>query len=107
MHYNFNSPCKKSSRKISKAFIDLLLINTIIPLKFIYANYNKTDTREDLLKLVSKISPEKNSIIERFLGLGITVKNALETQSLLQLNNNYCIKKNCLKCAVGYNLIKN
>lgn len=107
VHYNFNSPCKKSSRKISKAFIDLLLINTIIPLKFVYANYNKTDTREDLLKLVSKISPEKNSIIERFSGLGITVKNALETQSLLQLNNNYCIKKNCLKCAIGYNLIKN
>ena len=36
-HYTFSSKSKKSNKKITKSFINLLLVNTIIPLKFIYS----------------------------------------------------------------------
>ena len=35
-HYTFETISKKSTKRLSKSFIDLLIINTIIPLKFVY-----------------------------------------------------------------------
>jgi hypothetical protein len=35
-HYNFDSISKKSPKKITTSFVDLLIINTIIPLQFLY-----------------------------------------------------------------------
>ena len=36
-HYTFEKESKRSTKKLTKSFIDLLLINTIIPIKFIDA----------------------------------------------------------------------
>ena len=33
-------------------------------------------------------------------------KNAFETQSLLQLKNEYCDKSKCLECGIGIQLLK-
>ncbi|MFQ3305826.1 MAG: hypothetical protein ACI9K4_000891, partial [Polaribacter sp.] len=35
-HYNFESISKPSPKKMTSSFVDLLIINTIIPLKFLY-----------------------------------------------------------------------
>ncbi len=66
-HYTFDTLSKKSKKKLSKAFIDLLLINTIIPLKFTYLKSLGTIDFDDLFKLVCEIKPEKNKIISNFL----------------------------------------
>ncbi|MGB0879433.1 MAG: DUF2851 family protein [Polaribacter sp.] len=105
-HYTFKTPSKKSAKKISKAFVDLLLINTIIPLKFQYLKERGKVDEENILKLIQQIKPEKNGIIAKFSELKITAKNALETQSLLELKNNYCTPKRCLECVIGNQLLK-
>lgn len=105
-HYTFESESKKSAKKLSKSFIDLLLINTIVPLKFVYLQSRGAVDEEEILQLVRQISSEKNSIIEQFSKLKIKSKNALESQALLELKNNYCTKKRCLQCAIGNNLLK-
>jgi hypothetical protein len=56
---------------------------------------------EDLIDLLDEVAPEKNSIIEKFNSFGIQSNNAFETQSLLQLKNEYCAKNACLRCAIG------
>lgn len=105
-HYSFTSISKGSNKKLTKSFIDLLLINTIIPLLFVYQkNIGKSDF-ESLLELIKQIKSEKNSIISKFNSLNIKTKNTLETQSLLQLKNEYCDKMRCLQCAVGNSLLK-
>jgi hypothetical protein len=38
-HYNFNSRSNKRPKFLTKQFINLLLINTIIPLKYVYNNF--------------------------------------------------------------------
>ncbi|SEP80990.1 DUF2851 family protein [Flavobacterium urocaniciphilum] len=106
-HYNFSKTSKSKSKTLSKQFIDLLIINTIIPIKFCYEkNLGKLNI-EDLIKLLEGIPPEKNSIIDKFFEFKVKASCAFETQSLLELKNEYCKKNRCLKCAVGLQLLKN
>jgi len=105
-HYTFETTSKKSSKKLTKSFIDLLLINTIVPLKFVYLKNRGELTEGAFLSLIQEVSSEKNGIISKFLDLGISSKNALESQALLQLKNNYCTAKKCLNCAIGNNLLR-
>lgn len=105
-HYTFQKKSKKSSKKLSKAFIDLLLINTIIPIKFMYLRSLGTTDYSSVIKIIEQIKPEKNSIISNFNALKIETHNAFNTQGLLQLKNEYCNKKRCLNCAIGKELLK-
>ena len=105
-HYTFETESKKSAKKLTKSFVDLLLINTIIPLKFVYLQNRGEVKEDDILKLINQISSEKNNVISNFSNLKIDAKNAFESQALLQLKNNYCAKKRCLQCAIGNNLLR-
>jgi len=104
-HYTFEKVSKKSAKKLTKSFIDLLLINTIIPLKFLYYKNREEAKETDFLEVLQKIKSEKNTIISKFNELKITSKNAYESQALLELKNNYCAKKQCLQCAIGVKLL--
>jgi hypothetical protein len=105
-HYQFDKESPKKSKKLSKSFIDLLLINTIIPIQFAYAKSIGEEISEDLLAILVAVAPEKNSIVDKFHCFGIKATNAFETQSLLQLKNEYCSQGKCLDCAIGMELLK-
>jgi hypothetical protein len=106
-HYQFDKVSPKKKKLLSKSFIDLLIINTILPIQFAYAQNQGRENTEDLIQLLNGIDPEKNAVIDKFKSFGITPQNAFETQSLLQLKNEYCDKSNCLKCAIGVELMQN
>ena len=105
-HYNFESISKKSPKKITTSFVDLLIINTIIPLQFLYQKSRGEVHEEFFLVLLKKMKPEKNSIISKFSEIGVSSKNAFDTQALLELKNNYCAPKRCLECAIGNAILK-
>ena len=105
-HYTFDKVSKSSPKKLTKSFVDLLLINTIIPLKFLYQKNRGEVNENDFLAILQKIKSEKNSIISKFDEIGIKTKNGYETQSLLELKNNYCAKKLCLQCVIGIKLLR-
>lgn len=104
-HYTFNKESKKTKKKATKAFVDLLLINTIIPLKFSYSKYTGQPIEDELLSLIRDISAEKNSIVTTFRSLKLNAESALESQAILQLKSEYCDKSRCLQCAVGNTLL--
>ncbi len=105
-HYNFDKSSPKKEKSLSKSFIDLLIINTIVPIQFAYANSLGKENAELLIDFLSNIPAEKNNIIEKFTTFGIKSKNAFQSQSLLQLKNEYCNNKKCLQCSVGLELLK-
>jgi Protein of unknown function (DUF2851) len=105
-HYNFDKISPKKEKSLSKSFIDLLIINTIVPIRFAYANSLGKENAELLIDFLSNIPPEKNNIIEKFSTFGIKSKSAFQSQSLLQLKNEYCNHKKCLQCAIGLELLK-
>ncbi|NNC49196.1 MAG: DUF2851 family protein [Flaviramulus sp.] len=100
-HYTFQKESKLSSKILTKSFIDLLLINTIIPIKFCYAKQKGETIDDDIIKLSNTIKSEKNSIISAFNNLKKVSNSSLDSQSLIQLNTNYCKTNKCLKCAIG------
>lgn len=104
-HYNFGKTSKKSVKKISNSFLDLLMINTIIPLKFCYQRYQGKENNESLFKMMMSIKKEDNSIVDNFRKLHVSIKDAKESQSYIQLYNKYCVKDKCLDCAVGASLM--
>jgi hypothetical protein len=105
-HYNFEKESSPKIKSLSTSFMDLLIINTIIPIKFLYAKSLGEDNSEELIDLISQIKPEKNIVIDKFNSFKVKSKNAFDTQSLLQLKNEYCNYKKCLQCNVGLALLK-
>lgn len=104
-HYTFSKESKPSKKKLSKAFIDLLLINTVIPIKFSYAKANGKDIEGHIFNLIKSLKQEQNSITKKFLSLKEIKKSALTSQSLIQLKLEFCDKNKCLQCAIGNDLI--
>jgi hypothetical protein len=72
----------------------------------VYLQSRGVVNEDDILELIRQISSEKNSIISKFLDFKISSKNALESQALIELKNNYCTKKRCLHCAIGNSLLR-
>ena len=105
-HYQFDATSPKKSKSLSKAFIDLIIINTIVPIQFAYAKSQGQDNIEIAIQLLESIAPEQNGIIRKFHDFGIAAHNAFASQSLLQLKNEYCNKSKCLNCAIGIELLK-
>ena len=105
-HYQFDKESPKKVKKLSKSFVDLLLINTIIPIQFAYAKSLGKESVDNLIEMLVLVAPEKNAVIDKFTSFGIKAANSFETQSLLQLKNEYCVIGKCLDCAIGMELLK-
>ncbi len=105
-HYQFDNESPKKQKALSKAFIDLIIINTIVPIRFAFAKYQGKEMDENGIAILNKIASEDNVIVKKFSDFGIFSKSAFQSQSLLQLKNEYCNKNQCLQCAVGIELLK-
>lgn len=104
-HYTFSKTSKVFKKLMTKPFIDLLIINTLIPLKFSYAKSQGKSIEEEVFQLIKEIKIENNTIVSKFLNLKPLEKNALNSQALLQLKQDFCDKNKCLQCAIGNSLI--
>lgn len=105
-HYVFDEPAAFKKKSLGKQMVQNIMINTAIPLLYAYGDVNDTDVyRNKALKWMECIDAESNSITNGFEKLGIENKTAFDSQSLLQLKNNYCDQKRCLQCAIGNKLL--
>ncbi|WP_347374318.1 DUF2851 family protein [Aequorivita sp. Q41] len=104
-HYNFGISSLKRKKRMTNKFVDLLVVNTIIPLKFCFAVQQGRDITEEILQLASAVSSEENTIVNKFNSLKKVSNNGCESQALLQLKNEYCDKNLCLQCAVGSSIL--
>ena len=104
-HYNFNTPSKKRTHRLTKSFKQLLMLNTIFPFLFHYYNYLGSSKKDKVLDWVRQLPPEKNNYTSGFAQLGCEVQDALESQACIQLKTTYCTPKRCLQCVIGHQLL--
>ncbi len=104
-HFSFGKESRKGLKKLTKPFIDLLLVNTILPVKFSYSRYLGKDVNEEILEIVYAIRKEENNVVSNFELLGLSLKSAGGSQAVLQLHSEYCSKNKCLQCAIGNSLL--
>lgn len=105
-HYIFGRESNIHNCNITRRSCDLIMINTVIPMLFVYGKSHNEQIKEEALSLLQKIKPENNHITERFKAMGIKCDSAFESQALIQLQNHYCDNKRCMECQIGYDLIK-
>ena len=106
-HYLFGKITPSSNKKMGNDFISTLAINTLVPFLFEYGKFkNNEEIRERAISLLEEIAAEKNSIIRKWQNIGINVSNAMQSQALIQLKNEYCNKKRCLECSIGLEIMK-
>jgi len=105
-HYVFDKESPKKTKKLSKSFLDLMLINTIVPIQFAYAQAKGQAITDKNIAMLDGIAAENNAVIQKFSSFGVTAVSAFESQALLQLKSEYCNKGKCLSCAIGMELLK-
>lgn len=106
-HYHFRYASPRKEKTIGENALNILLINTVVPMLFAYGLHNKRpEYCERATRLLESIPPEKNTIVTTFYNAGITVRYAGDSQALIQLKREYCEKKKCLYCRIGFRMLK-
>ena len=105
-HYVFGSESKGKPKKAGSQAEDIILINSVIPALYSYGKARDTVYyTEKAARFLEDIKPENNAIINDWIKAGIKPDSALISQALLQLRDNYCRKRKCLECRIGFKLI--
>ncbi|MCR5713083.1 MAG: DUF2851 family protein [Prevotella sp.] len=106
-HYTFGSISDLNEKNLSPFSMNLLMINTCIPMLFAYGLHSAKETLcNRAFDFLEQLKAENNYIIRLWKECGLTVKNAGDSQALIQLKKEYCDKKECLRCRIGYEYLK-
>ncbi len=106
-HYRFDESSVFKKKKPGKEMIDNIIINTICPALFAYGVYQGENRyREKAVNWLEQTAAENNVITKGFRQLGMEIQNAFDSQSLIELKNEYCNKKRCLDCSAGNAILK-
>lgn len=107
-HYSFDAPAENSKeKKLGRGSVNNIIINTVAPIKFLYAAQETTaNDQDDALKLLDELPAEANHIIDIWAMHDWQPKHASQSQAQIQLYNNYCTHKKCTNCAIGISLLK-
>lgn len=107
-HYQFDKSSRACHKKAGRAFCEGLIINAWVPLLFEYGvQHDDQNYKDQAFDILNQLSPENNNVVRIWHQAGVEAQNAAQTQSLLQLYNEYCINRRCLRCRIGYYVIKN
>lgn len=106
-HYGFGNTSRRHQKLLSEASLQVLIINTVVPMLFAYGQYIGDEQLIDRsFSFLEQLPAERNSIIDMWRQCGIDVKSAGDTQALIQLKSQYCDRKDCLRCRIGFEYLK-
>ena len=106
-HYTFGSTSVKNDKHLSPFSLNLLIINTVVPILFAYGRHRGEEKYCDrAFDFLESLKAENNHIVRMWQQCGLNVENAGDSQALIQLKKEYCDKKECLRCRFGYEFLK-
>ena len=106
-HYAFGSTSTKSEKHLSYGSINLLMINTAIPMLFAYGRHTTKEVLCDrAFDFLEQLKAENNYIIRMWQQVGLPVKSAGDSQALIQLKKEYCDRRECLRCRIGFEYLR-
>jgi hypothetical protein len=106
-HYHFFKTTSDSVPSLGESSIDNILINTVVPLLVAYGKARDEQRYVDrAVNILQDIKAEDNTIIKNWKNLKMNCATAFDSQALLELHNNFCMKRRCLECTIGFSLLK-
>jgi hypothetical protein len=106
-HYVFKTFIDEVIAPLGKASIDSIIINTVVPLIVCYGKEKDEQVYIDrAVEILQGITAEENAITKKWGELGMKCQTAFDSQALLELYNNYCLRRRCLDCSIGASLVR-
>ena len=105
-HYLFAHESHKSLKGIGQKAIEGIIINTVVPFLFSFADTRGNQSMKDkAIEILEKLPAENNVITRMWHETGIDCASAFDSQALIQLKKMYCDKRNCLRCRIGHKVL--
>ncbi len=105
-HYMFGREVPATAGRAGRQSVDLLIINAVAPMLFVYGRLRQQQERCDLaLDILDSMPPEENSVVTDFTEAGLRPESAFASQALLELRTYWCRHHRCLDCMIGSSLI--
>ena len=105
-HYLFAHESHKSLKGIGQKAIEGIIINTVVPFLFSFADTRGNQSMKDkAIEILEKLPAENNVITRMWHETGIDCASAFDSQALIQLKKEYCDKRNCLRCRIGHKVL--
>ena len=106
-HFNFRKVSSSREKQVGKNAQNLIVINTVIPFLYAYGLHKADELLcERATGFLESLKAEDNHIIRHWSGAGLPVSTAADSQALLQLQKEYCDKKDCLRCRFGFEYLR-
>jgi hypothetical protein len=106
-HYTFDELTDHKPKHLGSQMADNIVINTIIPVLFAYGLFSKQEVfKEKAIHWLQQLPAEHNAITRQWSAAEIANHSAFDSQSLIELTNNYCHHQRCLDCAVGNKILQ-
>ena len=106
-HFNFRKVSSSREKQVGKNAQNLIIINTVIPFLYAYGLHKADELLcERATGFLESLKAEDNHIIRHWSGAGLPVSTAADSQALLQLQKEYCDKKDCLRCRFGFEYLR-
>lgn len=105
-HYMLGEESPRKSKYLGDSSLDVIIINTVVPILFAYGkSIGDESLCERALLFLEQINPESNFITRDFAYAKLKARNAYDSQALIQLRREYCDKRKCLYCRIGYRML--
>lgn len=106
-HFNFKKASPRQEKRVGEGALNLIAINTVIPFLYAYGLHKADEVLCDrATRFLESLKAENNHVTRLWDGAGLPVFTAADSQALLQLQKEYCDKKDCLRCRFGYEYLK-
>lgn len=106
-HYSFGTPETSAPATLGRQSVNILLINVAAPYYLAYAALRQEpEVAESAMRLLESLPPENNSIVNGWRDAGLKIRDAAESQAVIQLTRRYCEERRCLDCRIGHQLLR-
>jgi len=105
-HYTIDGPTYNKNLSMGETSVENILINTVAPFFFFYSKKLEKPLYSELaINLLMHSSFEKSAKTKLFDSKKTCLKSAADSQAIINLYDQYCSKKLCLKCGIWASFI--
>ena len=106
-HHVPGAASDESPKRLGAFKAHIIGINLVAVLQFAYGSSTGDERlRDSALSLLERLPAEDNRFMRAWRQAGVPIRNAFESQALLQLATEYCAAKRCAECPAGRRILR-
>ena len=101
-HYKMDGKEMDKDSSFGESAVENVIINTFAPFFFFYSKkLTKPHYIEATMELLNRCKVESNAKTKLFGAQKMNLNNAAASQGIINLYDNYCVSRKCLKCGIA------